>query len=137
MEMLVTAALLCWLVHTMYSSVLLIRDGKSPAEGNVCIYMGNQAEVAEWFIRSVCRSEGFLAGRLELAVVLECPEDETFNIVKILSREKSFPLIAPGEWQGINRGNNLRAGSIDIRGMNNWELLKGPLNSLMMYGRQL
>jgi len=116
-----------WLTYVAY---ILARSDRMAVEGTVCILMGNQADVAEWFIRSVYKSEGILTGRLGVAVAVEGAEDDTSHIVKILSREKEFQLIDPGDWRGINRGSPVNPLKMDIRGMEKGELIRGPLNNI-------
>lgn len=120
-----TTALLGWLAYTLYLTALLLRKGRETAGGTVCVYMGNQADVAEWFIRSIYRSDGVLAGRLDVAVAVECPGDDTGRIVRILSGEKEFSLFEGGELAKVCPL------VLDVRGMDKKALLVGPLKCIM------
>lgn len=126
----ISIAFIFWLTYVAY---ILAGSDRMAVEGTVCILMGNQADVAEWFIRSVYKSEGILTGRLGVAVAVEVSEDDTSHIVKILSREKEFQLIDPGDWQGINRDSPVKPLKMDIRGMEKGELIRGPLNNITRY----
>jgi hypothetical protein len=127
------SALLFWLAYILYSSVLLIRNGKSAGD-TVCVYMGNQADVAEWFIRSIYRIDCVMAGRLEVAVAVEPSGDDTGAIVRILSAEKEFFFIERAESEAVKRcvsGPRV----LDVRGMDKNALLKGPLQGFKDYHR--
>lgn len=120
-----TAALLGWLAYTLYFTALLLRKGRDFAKGTVCVYMGNQADVAEWFIRSIYRSEGVLTGRLAVAVAVDCPGDDTGRIVSILSGEKEFSF-----YEGVELAKVCPL-VLDVRGMDKKALLLGPLRCIM------
>lgn len=120
-----TAALLGWLAYTLYFTALLLRKGRDFAKGTVCVYMGNQADVAEWFIRSIYRSEGVLTGRLAVAVAVDCSGDDTGRIVSILSGEKEFSFYEGGELAKVCPL------VLDVRGMDKKALLLGPLRCIM------
>lgn len=126
-------ALFCWLVYTLYLSALLIKDGRSSAEGIICVIMGNQAGVAEWFIRKMYSTEVVLSGRLWVAVSVEPVADGTVGIVDILWEEKEFLLVDTEERIRVVKELNLNPWVMDIRGMGMTELLKGPLHSLANY----
>ncbi len=124
------AALASWLGCVLFQACRAVVKGRGDPEGTVFLLMGNQAEVAEWFLRMVYRSEGILTGRLALAVGAEGRADDTARIVEIMSRQKGFRLVGPGEGPGSGPGQPERIWFIDVRGMNTRDLLKGPLNVL-------
>ncbi|HBV96271.1 MAG: hypothetical protein JL50_02030 [Peptococcaceae bacterium BICA1-7] len=118
------AALLGWLAYTLYCAALLLGKGGGPAGGKVCVYMGNQDDVAEWFIWSIYRSDGVLAGRLDLAVAVECSGDDTGRIVRILSGEKEFSFYEGGDLSMVCPL------VLDVRGMDK-KALQVPLKYIM------
>lgn len=111
------AALVCWLGYTIYLAVSLTRKGKTAVEGVVCVFMGSQAEVAEWFLWRVYGCEGIFTGRLAVAVAAECPDDDTALIVGVMSRKKGFSLINPEEWRRMGQDKALNPRVLDVRGM--------------------
>ncbi|KJR97402.1 MAG: hypothetical protein VR68_12835 [Peptococcaceae bacterium BRH_c4a] len=126
-------ALFCWLAYTLYLSASLIKKGRSSAEGVICVIMGNQAGLAEWFIRKMYSTEVVLSGQLWVAVSVEPVADGTVGIVDILWAEKEFLFVEPEERSRVIEELNLNPWLIDIRGMDRTELLKGPLHSLANY----
>ena len=124
------AAFFCWLGYTLYFSALLLKSRVISAEIMVYIFMGNQSEVAEWFVRNVYKSEAVLTGHIGLAIAVDYMDAGTFGVVKILSREKEFNVISNNELPEEDGRSSLKALVMDVRGMNMNELLKGPLKQL-------
>lgn len=126
-------ALFLWLVYTLYLSVSLIKNDRSSTEGIICVIMGNQAGVAEWFIRKMYSTEVVLSGRFWVALSVEPVTDGTTGIVNILWEEKEFLLLDPEERNRVVKDLNLNTWVMDIRGLDMAELLKGPLHNLANY----
>lgn len=116
------AALVCWLGYTIYLAVSLTKKGKTAVEGMVCVLMGSQAEVAEWFLWRIYDCESIFTGRLAVAVATECQDDDTALIVGVMSREKGFSLINPEEWRRMGQEEGLNPWVLDVRGMSMGEL---------------
>lgn len=119
----------CWLGYILCLAAVLINSGRPAAKGVVYVLMGNQAEVAEWFLRSMYRGEGILSGRLAVAVAAE-GYDDTAGIVEIMSREREFSVIKPEEFRGAGESGPPGSWLFDVRGLNTRESLEGPLNRL-------
>lgn len=123
---LLSAVLACWLGCTLYRAFRELKRGRAGPEGTVYLLMGNQAGVAEWFLRGVCRCGGILAGRLEVAVEAG-GEDDTAGIARIMTRQKGLLLAAPGEGPG-GAGQPGRVWVFDVREAGTVDLLKIHLN---------
>lgn len=127
----IAAALACWLANTLYQAWLLVKKGRPAAGGKVCILMGNQAEVAEWFLRRVALCEGLLSGRLSVAVAAERTADDTAGIVQIAARQGGFCLMDSTMWPERGWEAHPAMGFFDVRGMNSIDLLKISLRGIM------
>ncbi|MFZ5596394.1 MAG: hypothetical protein ACOY31_05210 [Bacillota bacterium] len=127
------AAFLFWFVYTSALAVNLLKGGSINPEGTICVMMGGQAEVAEWFIRKLYRNSAVMCGRYSVAVSVYEGEDDTAGILKILSAEKGFSLIREDEWWLANKELFFQNRVIDARGMGREELLKGPLKTLISF----
>lgn len=123
-------AFFCWLGYTLYFSALLLKSRGISAEVMVYVFMGNQAEVAEWFIRNIYKSEAVLAGHVGLAIAVDCMDAGTSGIVQILSRENEFNVISNKELPETDGKTPFKPLVMDVRGMNMNELMKGPLKQL-------
>ncbi|MHB8916617.1 MAG: hypothetical protein ACYC4H_01205 [Desulfocucumaceae bacterium] len=127
----IAAALACWLANTLYQAWRLVKKGGPAAGGQVCVLMGNQAEVAEWFLRKVGRCEGLLSGRLSVVVAAERTADDTAGIVQIAARQGGFCLMDSTMWPERGWEVHPAAWFFDVRGMNSIDLLKIPLRGIM------
>ncbi len=124
-------ALACWLAYTLCRARAEIKRGREGPGGCVYLVMGGQAEVAEWFLRSVCLCDGILSGRLDVSVEAEGSGDDTAGIVEILSRGGGYSLAGPGVPPGSGDGCGERLWRFDVRGMNTTSQLEVPLKVLM------
>lgn len=127
----IAAALACWLAYTLYQARLLLKKGRPAAGGQIWVLMGNQAEVAEWFLRRVGRCEGLLSGRLTMAVAAERTADDTAGIVEIATRQGHFCLMNSSGWPEAGWKEHPAAWFFDVRGLNSTDLLKIPLRGIM------
>lgn len=122
----------CWVAYMFYLTAVFINRGRPAAEGAVYVLMGNQAEVAEWFLCRVYRNEGILSGRLAVVVAAEGIDDTT-AIVRIFFRKKSYLPAEPGECLVSRRVDSLKSLFLDVRGLNSCKLLEEPLDSLKSF----
>lgn len=125
----ILAALALWLGYILYRARALVKEGRRPARGLVFVLMGNQAGSAEWFLRNLYRAEGLLTGRVAAAVAVEGTSDDTAGIVEIMSREKGFRIVQPGDWAALGRGGPPGIWYFDVRGFGIRQL-KAVLRSL-------
>ena len=124
-------ALTCWLGVTLYQAYRSIERGRVDAVDLVYLFMGSQGDTAEWFLRSIYRSEGILTGRLAVMVETERAEDDTARIIEILSKSKGFSWVETGMEPDGGGDFGETAWYFDLRGINTIVLLKKPLNILM------
>ncbi len=113
----IVAALACWLGCILYAAVRKLKEGRRPAEKRVCLLMGEQAGVAEWFLRSVYSIEGVRTGRLAVTVAAVAASGDMAGILGILARQKGYCLAGPGPWPPPGPEGGPAGIMLDVRGM--------------------
>ncbi len=127
----VVAAMVFWLGYVMYRICLYCNKWENNSRALVHLTLGNQEEIAEWLLMSICFIDGIALGRFDLAVRVEDNVDDTLRIAEIMSEKYNFILIDLEQSLNKNKWKNVFC--FDLKELNT----KTSLNTSLEYLRAL